>query len=338
MAEDLSYQILGERAQILEINLEPGKALIADGGALLYLDEEVFFETRPDDGAGPLEEEPEVPGMSDDFLENPENIDEPEPEEPTQDRPLIHKLWVATKKAVERMAQKAEKEKDEFLGDDLLNEEEGPGSLDDLLEDDSPAPFSWYITHFENQSDYVRKVAFTTANSGTLIKVDMDAIPGSELIVQHGSFLCAALGTRLDKFIDTDQSITFTRENFYKLDRVRGRGLVFLQAEGHILEKELEHDTIRVNLFSLIAFESSLQIDLNMITPVQSMHYEEDIQFVTLSGQGKYWLQSATLQQMVYRLTPFIFEPPPEDPPPPIGSDLSEEDLEAGLGGDLADV
>ncbi|GAB4395486.1 MAG: hypothetical protein OHK0053_03760 [Microscillaceae bacterium] len=313
MNEPLNFKILGDTSQVLEISLEPGKTLIADGGALLYFDHEIKAEIRDTDEA----ERENGPEAS--YPENEEEIEDELPEallpeeEPFEDFEekdtegnLLQKLWVATKKAVAKVARKKESEEEisppeEFYPPD---KEEPPS-----FEAEEPEEgFSWFITHFSNQSDFVRKIAFTTANSGIVVPIDLSQLIDQELIIQNGTFLCAWRGTRLEKFLDTGLSVSFAKEKLFKLDKLRGEGMVFLQAEGQVIQKVLDNDAIRISLFSLIAFESTLEVDPLSVISVQSMNYEDETQFVTLSGTGKYWLQTANIQQLVYRISPFVFE------------------------------
>ncbi len=50
---DLDYNILGDDMQIVEIGLDPGETVIAEAGALNYMDEGIMFEARMGDGSKP---------------------------------------------------------------------------------------------------------------------------------------------------------------------------------------------------------------------------------------------------------------------------------------------
>lgn len=325
MSYTISYKIIGTAAQVLEINLEPGKTLIADGGALLYLDEEIVFETRDTDGSLPLEEENEKGFLQED---NPVYHSDWEETEKKREGTLLEKLWVATKKALSKVGSKqGEEEEPGFPEEGSSNY---PEEMPELMSE-SPA-FSWYITHFTNESEYIRKIAFTTAQNGIILPINLSEMIGNEVIAQTGTFLCTALGTKLTKFFDSGISLNFTREKFYNLDKISGDSLVFLQAEGQVIQKELENDAIRINLFSLIAFESSLHIDFQDIKKVQSMRYEDETLFVHLSGTGKFWIQTANLQHLIYKISPFVYEASrPGASLPEEGNSLKQDEYAYGL-------
>ena len=71
---EVDYQILGDDMQIVEIELDPGETVIAEAGAMNYMDEGIRFEahmgdgSRPDDG---LMGKPLMLGHSVDAMSSP---------------------------------------------------------------------------------------------------------------------------------------------------------------------------------------------------------------------------------------------------------------------------
>lgn len=52
-SHDIDYQITGNAMQILEIELDPGETVIAEAGAMTYMEQGIDFETRMGDGSDP---------------------------------------------------------------------------------------------------------------------------------------------------------------------------------------------------------------------------------------------------------------------------------------------
>lgn len=48
---EVDYQILGESMQIVEVELDPGESVIAEAGAMNYMEEGISFDTRMGDGS-----------------------------------------------------------------------------------------------------------------------------------------------------------------------------------------------------------------------------------------------------------------------------------------------
>lgn len=52
-SHEIDYQILGESIQIVEVELDPMETVIAEAGAMLYMDQDIVFETKMGDGSNP---------------------------------------------------------------------------------------------------------------------------------------------------------------------------------------------------------------------------------------------------------------------------------------------
>lgn len=52
-SHDLDYRILGDDIQLVEIELDPRETVVAEAGSMMYMDNEVRFETKMGDGSDP---------------------------------------------------------------------------------------------------------------------------------------------------------------------------------------------------------------------------------------------------------------------------------------------
>ena len=52
-SHEIDYRIIGESIQIVEVELDPSETVIAEAGAMLYLEENILFETKMGDGSNP---------------------------------------------------------------------------------------------------------------------------------------------------------------------------------------------------------------------------------------------------------------------------------------------
>lgn len=52
-SHEIDYQIKGESIQIVEIELDPMETVIAEAGAMLFMDDGILFETKMGDGSNP---------------------------------------------------------------------------------------------------------------------------------------------------------------------------------------------------------------------------------------------------------------------------------------------
>lgn len=54
-SHEVDYEIFGDDMQIVEVELDPGETVIAEAGAMNYLEQDIHFETKMGDGSQPNE-------------------------------------------------------------------------------------------------------------------------------------------------------------------------------------------------------------------------------------------------------------------------------------------
>jgi uncharacterized protein (TIGR00266 family) len=52
-SHEIDYRIIGESIQIVEVELDPGETVIAEAGAMLFMEDGILFETKMGDGSNP---------------------------------------------------------------------------------------------------------------------------------------------------------------------------------------------------------------------------------------------------------------------------------------------
>lgn len=52
-SHEIDYEIKGEGIQIVEVELDPGETVIAEAGAMLYMEDGIVYETKMGDGSDP---------------------------------------------------------------------------------------------------------------------------------------------------------------------------------------------------------------------------------------------------------------------------------------------
>lgn len=161
---------------------------------------------------------------------------------------------------------------------------------------------SLFLTHFTNRGNGKRKVAFAGNYPGKIIPIDMSKI-NNYLICQKDSFLCAALGTKIDiEFTKKIGAGIFGGEGFI-LQKIIGDGMAFIHAGGHIIEKQLNNETLRVDTGCLVAFEPSLDYDIQSAGSLKTMVFGgEGIFLAKLSGTGRVWLQSLPISRLMAKM------------------------------------
>jgi uncharacterized protein (TIGR00266 family) len=52
-AHEIDYRIIGDDIQLVEIELDPGETVIAEAGSMMYMDNDISYDTRLGDGSQP---------------------------------------------------------------------------------------------------------------------------------------------------------------------------------------------------------------------------------------------------------------------------------------------
>jgi uncharacterized protein (TIGR00266 family) len=165
---------------------------------------------------------------------------------------------------------------------------------------------SLFLTHFTNSGSFGKsRVAFAAPYPGTIIPVDLREIRGS-LIVQKDGFLCAAMGTRLSITLNKRIGAGLLGGEGFILQKLEGDGKAFIHAGGTVIERQLNNETLRIDTGCVVAFEPTLDFDIEASGSLKSMVFGgEGLFLATMRGTGKVWLQSMPIRKLVRALAPF---------------------------------
>jgi len=235
-SHEIDYKIIGHDVQLVEIELDPKETVIAEAGAMLYMEDGIAFESKMGDGTNP--------GAS-----------------------FFDKLLSAGSRVI--------------TGESL------------------------FITHFTNQGNGKKHVAFSAPYPGTIIAVDLRQMGGT-IIVQKDAFLCAALGTKISMRFNKKLGSGFFGGEGFILQQLTGDGKAFIHAGGTVIERRLNNETLRVDTGCVVAFEQSIDFDVQQAGNLRSMVFGgEGLFLATLRGTGRVWLQSMPIRKLIAQLSSF---------------------------------
>lgn len=235
-ADVIDHRIIGDDIQAIIITLDPGEAVVAEAGAMMYMEDGIEMGTQL--------------SMS------------------NQSKGLFGKLFEAGKRVL--------------TGD------------------------SFFITLFANGARERRDVAFAAPYPGHVVPVELGDHAG-ELLCQKDAFLCAARGVEIDiAFTKRLGAGIFGGEGFI-LQRLRaphGQGQAFLHAGGTVTEHDLARgETLRVDTGCLVAFEKTVDYDIQMVPGVRNKLFGgEGLFYVRLTGPGRAWLQTLPFSRLADRI------------------------------------
>jgi uncharacterized protein (TIGR00266 family) len=161
---------------------------------------------------------------------------------------------------------------------------------------------SLFMTHFSNNAGARKKVAFGAPYPGKIISIDLDEARG-ELLCQKDSFLAAALGTEISIAFNKRLGAGLFGGEGFILQKLRGDGLVFIHAGGTIVEKRLNGEKLMVDTGCIVAFETSIDYNIERAGNLKSMLFGgEGLFLATLQGTGRVWLQSLPFSRLADRI------------------------------------
>ena len=235
-AHEIDYKIIGGDIQLVEIELDQGETVIAEAGAMVYMEDGIRFDVKMGDGSDP-------------------------------NQGLMGKIFSA--------------------GSRLLTGE------------------SLFITHFTNDRPGKSHVAFSAPYPGTIIPIDLKTL-GGQLVVQKDGFLCAALGTKLSMVFNRRLGSGLVGGEGFILQKLDGDGYAFVHAGGTVIERQLNNETLRIDTGCVVAFEPSIDFNVETSGSLRSMVFGgEGLFLATLRGTGKVWLQSMPIRKLIQAIAPY---------------------------------
>lgn len=258
-SHEIEYEIFGDDMQVVEIELDPQETVIAEAGAMNWMDEDIDFQAKLGDGSTP-------------------------------NQGFMGKLLSAGARA--------------FTGESI------------------------FMTHFTNVGYLKKKVAFASPYPGKIIPINLPDV-GGKIICQKDAFLCAAKGTNVSITFNKRLGSGFFGGEGFILQELSGDGLAFVHAGGTIVKKELKGETLRVDTGCIVAFDQTIEYDIQKAGNLKSMFFGgEGLFLATLKGRGTVYLQSLPFSRLADRII--------QHAPRAGGSRKGEGSILGGLG-DLID-
>jgi len=164
---------------------------------------------------------------------------------------------------------------------------------------------SLFLTHFTNDGYGKSRVAFSAPYPGTIIPLDMKTLR-SPLVVQKDGFLCAAKGTKFSIVFNKRLGAGLVGGEGFILQKLEGDGKAFIHAGGTVIRKDLNNELLRVDTGCVVAFENTIDFDVEKSGNLKSMIFGGEGLFIaTLRGTGTVWLQSMPIRKLIQALAPY---------------------------------
>ncbi len=137
-------------------------------------------------------------------------------------------------------------------------------------------------------------VAFSSERMGKIVPILLE---GGSIYAQRDAFLCGVGDISIDMALQKRLSSGFFGGEGFILEKVSGKGLVFINATGYLEIKELQGETILVETAKAVAWSEGIDYDIEIIRDIKTAIFGDEGLFLTkLSGSGTVILQSVDFE------------------------------------------
>ena len=162
---------------------------------------------------------------------------------------------------------------------------------------------SLFMTVFSNSGGTRQKVAFASPYPGRIVALDLKQ-HGGRILCEKDAFLCAAKGISVGIAFQRKLGAGLFGGEGFLLQKLEGDGLAFVHSGGTVFDKVLAAgETLRVDTGCLVAFESTVNYDIQMVKGIKTAFFGgEGLFYASLTGPGRIWLQSLPFSRLAKRV------------------------------------
>ena len=132
--------------------------------------------------------------------------------------------------------------------------------------------------------------------------------PGNEVIIQKSGFLAAEESVELSVFFQKKLGAGLFGGEGFIMQKLSGRGMAFLEFDGHVVEYNLQPgQQIVIDTGYLAAMDATCQMDIKSVPGLKNMVFGGEGIFNTIiTGPGRVWLQTMPLSGVAAEIMKFM--------------------------------
>ncbi|MBQ6627268.1 MAG: TIGR00266 family protein [Methanobrevibacter sp.] len=161
-----------------------------------------------------------------------------------------------------------------------------------------------FLNFFTAQSDN-EKVGFSACTPGKIMPIRLN---GSNTIIgQKNAFLAAEDSVDVDIYFKQKLGAGLFGGEGFVLQKFTGNGIVFLEIDGEVIEKDLQPgEKLLVDPGHIAAMEETVDFDIERVKGAKNILFGEGLFFSKLTGPGKVWIQTMPISKLAEAIIPFI--------------------------------
>ncbi len=152
---------------------------------------------------------------------------------------------------------------------------------------------SLFSSRYSNPTQTPQRVAFAAPSISKIVAINLDEI-GGELICQKGAYLAGEEGITVKLAFQKRLRVGFFGGEGFIMQRISGKGLVFINATGALAEMVLAPmQNLQVDSGCLVALSPSVTYEIKYAGKIKTALFGgEGLFYANLIGPGKIWMQS----------------------------------------------
>ncbi|WP_407453299.1 TIGR00266 family protein [Methanobrevibacter sp.] len=161
-----------------------------------------------------------------------------------------------------------------------------------------------FLNFFTAQSDN-EQIGFSACTPGKIMSIRLD---GSNTIIgQKNAFLAAENSVDVDIFFKKRLGAGLFGGEGFVLQKFSGNGMLFIEIDGEVIEKELQPgERLLLDPGHIAAMEETVDFDIERVKGAKNILFGEGLFFAKLTGPGKVWIQTMPLSKLAAALIPFL--------------------------------
>ena len=149
-------------------------------------------------------------------------------------------------------------------------------------------------------------IAFASSFPGSIRAVEIT--PERPLVVQKSGFLASEQGVELSVFFQKKAGAGFFGGEGFIMQKLSGRGIAFLEVDGHAVEYDLRAgEQLVVDTGNLAMMDATCSVDIRMVKGVKNILFGgEGVFHTVVTGPGRVVLQTMPVSGFAAALAPFF--------------------------------
>ena len=163
-----------------------------------------------------------------------------------------------------------------------------------------------FLNFFTAESDG-EQVGFSACTPGKIIPIRLDG--SNSIIGQKNAFLAAEESVDVDIYFKNKLGTGIFGGEGFILQKFTGNGIVFLEVDGEVIERDLKPgEVLLVDPGHIAAMDESIDFDIERVKGAKNILFGEGLYFSKLTGPGKVWIQTMPISKLAESIIPFLPE------------------------------